>query len=99
MADVKENGHHQGNGDNNSVAGEAEGEESNDSGPGLAGMILSNVERWGGGVILNFFLVLIYTTNVSINSKHLVRIKTLLLVCFNAGFYQCRHLYLREMNN
>lgn len=48
MADVKENGHHQGNGDNNSVAGEAEGEESNDSGPGLAGIILSSVERWWG---------------------------------------------------
>ena len=66
MADVKENGHHQGNGDNNGVAGEAEGEESNDSGPGLEGIILSNVERWvGGRVILNFFLVLIYSTNVN----------------------------------
>ena len=43
MADVKENGHHQGNGDNNGVAGEAEGEESNDSGPGLEGIIIGGL--------------------------------------------------------
>ena len=43
MADVKENGHHQGNGDNNGVAEEAEGEESNDSGPGLEGIIIGGL--------------------------------------------------------